>query len=300
VPASHLPKRGLLVLLAAVAVALSACRHEGGDGIEPAAPGSDAAPDASGSAGDEPTTATLAGVWRIGESERLVWFGEDGGFAIDDRGRLDTQPAAAGTYTLDGATILFESRGSDLCVEGDTWAFTATLPDDGRLETEVVEDAEGACRLGVGARWTLVRVSPASPDTAAITADEPEGEPATPDVSNLEGIWLLEGTGRLLRFGRDGTYALDARGRIADEPEDSGSFEVDDRGGITFTSGPASTACGAGDRWVWDDVRVEVGPTETDAAGLALPADWMLRGSIAGDDCGHAVDDGWTWIRLSP
>jgi hypothetical protein len=209
-------------------------------------------------------------------------------------------PAAAGTYELDGRRISFESRGSTVCTEGDTWAFDASVSEEGRLHTIVTEDADEECSLGVGAQWSLVRVSPSSPPSVEI-AGERGADPVPPeDVATLAGIWLLEGGGVLLRLGEDGAYAVDDAGGLGVDPADVGAFQVDRRGTVTFTSGPRSRDCSEGDRWIWEQVEVAVGPQREAEGGLAEGGDWTLRGVATEDVCNHAIADDAQWVRISP
>jgi hypothetical protein len=247
--------------------------------------------------GAAPEGAEILGVWRLENGERLFWLGADGRFAIDDRGLLDTAPAAVGTYELAGATIRLENGEGDLCPPG-SWELEATLAGDGALETVVGEDVEGRCSVGVGTRWTWLRVSPASPAGAELAAEGLEGEGAGPDAETLPGIWLLEGTGLLLRFAADGAYAFDDEGDLPGAPADAGTFAVDEDE-IAFTSGAGTRRCSEGDRWVWRGTRLVTAPSESDAAGVARRGDWALLASPATDDCGRGAG-GRRWLRLSP
>jgi hypothetical protein len=297
---------GWTLIALAVGMALPAgCGGDDGEEPETVVP-----PEERTAEGEAPTESELAGIWWMTEpgidraATLLVRFSPDGTFAIDDGGRLDTTPAAAGTYELDGEMINFESSGSELCTEGDTWALEAGVPAEGELHTVVREDADEECSLGVGTQWRLTRVSPSSPPGVEITGEP--GEDAVPpqDAETLAGIWLLEGSGRLLRFGRDGSYATDDAGGLGTDPADIGTVELDRDGTLIFTSGRRSRGCSEGDRWVWEGVEIAVAPAtrpdpEAGEGGLAVGGDWTLSADVTGDDCDHAIPDDARWLRIS-
>jgi hypothetical protein len=155
-------KQGFLVgLSVALVMVVAAC---GGDDDAEDAPAAEdppavVPPEERTAEGEPPTASELVGTWSIDdtEPERLVRFSPDGSFAIDDRGMLDTTPAAAGNYELDGREIIFETSGSDICVDGDSWTFEAGVPEEGRLHFVVREDAAPPCNQGVGAQWFLTK-----------------------------------------------------------------------------------------------------------------------------------------------
>jgi hypothetical protein len=232
--------------------------------------------------GARPTTEKLTGIWHNQSAEEaslLVQFGPDGTYAIDHHGELDTRPYSFGTYEVEGRTVSFV--GSD-----GQWTWEATISEEGLLHTVSIRDSTG--NVAPGTEWAWVRVSPISPAGAQITAEAASGEGVRPsDEWQLSGIWLLEGTGQLLRFSTDGTYALDAGGRLRGDPDDQGTFEVDGKGTITLTSGAISNTCAEGTSWVWKDVLVTFG------AGT-------LRGVVTKDDGKRDLEPDMTWVRLSP
>jgi len=175
-----------------------------------------------------PTVDGLAGIWIIDDDDPLlVRFSPDGTYAFDNIGSLDTDPAAAGTYEVNGRIITFTNGRSRICPDGDRYGWRAGLTEDGRLHVlhlstaEVIDDIPDDCDLVGESTWT--RVSPSSPAGARIPA-KLAGESAPPSTeSALRGIWLLEGGGHLLRFGTDGTYALDDAGALGKNPDDVGT-----------------------------------------------------------------------------
>jgi hypothetical protein len=237
-----------------------------------------------------PTVDGLAGIWIIdADNPLLVRFSPDGSYAFDNIGSLDTDPAAAGTYEVTGRIITFTNGRSRICPDGDRFGWRAGLTEDGRLHVlhlstaVVIDDIPDDCDLVGESTWT--RVSPSSPAGTRISA-KPAGKGAPPSTgSALRGIWLLEGGGHLLRFGTDGTYALDDRGALGNEPDDVGTFEVDGRGGITLTSGADSRSCAEDDQWIWEQVRLAGG---------------TLRGVAGENACPNDIPVEMTWIRLSP
>jgi hypothetical protein len=108
--------------------------------------------------GQPPTTNKLAGLWFREGTTLLLRFSPDCTFAIDDGGVIDTAPAGAGTYEVDGRTINFESSGSEICTEGDRWAWEVGIPGAGQLQMVSVNDAAGECSIGIGTKWTFARV----------------------------------------------------------------------------------------------------------------------------------------------
>lgn len=299
------PPKALLALAAVLfALALVACGGDDGEEPEALVP-----PEERTAEGEGPTAGELAGIWWLNDPEQfdgalLVRFSPDGTFAIDNEGFLDTKPVATGTYELEGKRISFESSGSRVCTEGDSWVFEAGLPEGGRLQTVVKEDADPECTLGVGTQWSLVRLSPSSPPTSEITGERGENPVPPDDAATLAGIWLLEETGVLLRLGEDGTYAIDDAGGLGVDPADVGTFELDRRGALTFTSGPRSRSCSTGDRWVWEQVEVAVGPQkrpdpEAGEGGLARGGDWTLSADVTEDACDHALAADAVWLRIS-
>jgi hypothetical protein len=166
------------------------------------------------------------------------------------------------------------------------WAWEAAIPEEGLLHTLSIRDSTG--NVAPGTEWAWVRVSPSSPAGAQITAEAASGEGVPPSEEwQLSGIWLLQGTGQLLRFSTDGTYALDDGGRLRGDPNDQGTFEVDGKGTITLTSGAESHTCAEGTSWAWNDVRVIFG------AGTLL-------GVVTEDDGKRDLGPDMTWVRLSP
>lgn len=238
--------------------------------------------------GAAPTVESLAGIWIVDDDNPLLGrFSMDGSFAFDNIGTLDTDPAATGTYQIDGRIITFTNGKSRICPEGDRYAWRAGLTEAGRLHVfheEVVDDVADDCDLVGEQTWT--RVSPSSPFGILITATGRSEEGAPPSTeSALRGIWLLEGGGHLLRFGTDGTYAIDDTGGLGTDPDDVGTIAVDGRGGLTLTSGANSRTCAEGDQWVWKEVRL---------------AGDSLRGVVGEAACPKELGGELTWVRLSP
>ena len=236
------------------------------------------------------TANDLNGMWLLVENTTwpglLVQFSSDGTFAIDDRGELTRIPAARGTFELDEDIIRFTSEGSDLCAEGDTWTWRATLPETGRLEIVHTEEAADPCRNPNGTEWTLARVSPASTATLGLTPSvSARGRPVT--ATEMAGIWFpVEAPGLAFSFTDDGSFTVDNEGQLATSPDVRGTHVIKgDR--ITFTI-EAGGACSFGDGWTWRADLLE---------------DGLLRIKSAREASGNCrVERGteWTLIRLSP
>ena len=242
--------------------------------------------------GQPPTTGNLRGIWQHAtQPTRMIRFGPGETFAVDTHGSIDSSPALAGTYELDGRDIVVTvTRVGGPCDVGDTWTWRAGVPEDGRLQLVFTETGQGNCAIPIGTEWSFIRLSPESSAGADLRVD-PVGKfaplPANPDeaLEVLDGLWLLERGGHLLRLRPYGTYAIDDTGLLGADPYDAGAIEV---AGTTLTlvSGANSNRCAGGDRLVLRDVRIdEIGRS--------------LQGVIVIDDCSHAIGARPTWMRLS-
>ena len=224
------------------------------------------------------TVEKLAGVWwptrgfDVGGPSPLLSFGADGTFAVDNAGRLDTAPFLEGTYRVEGDTIVLSDSNRG-CPD---MRWTASLRTNGMLAFTITDPASLDCLREPGyyiegVEFTYVRISPGSPASAELASRRAEQEPvlrslgAEPpgELSELAGIWLLDGGEHLLRIGSDGTYAIADAGTLVADPDDVGTVELENRsvqevslrvGTLTFTSGPESRTCSEGTRTVWTEV----------------------------------------------
>lgn len=248
--------------------------------------------------GEAPTPETLAGIWSNetpGWEDVLVYFGADGTFVGSRSGNFGKdgadatgyRPVIVASYEIDGRTVTVTFREDSCAPKGSTFAWETGVPEDGRLHNVWLAVPGGSCPPYVGLEFRWVRVSPSSPASAGITAEvsSEDGRPPT-DAREFFGIWLLEGTGYLVRFDSDGTYLLADDGRLLTDP-DRGTVEVDEEGRLTLTSGKDSRTCSKGHAWVWRDVRI-------------LSGQGALRGAGGRDDCGRHLGPDLTWVRLSP
>ena len=94
----------------------------------------------------------------------------------------------------------------------------------------------GAVTLGGGDEESAPNLPATEPEIRA-----PDG--AAPTVELLAGIWKLDDSPYMMRFGADGTFAFDNTGRL-EEPSGSGTYRVDGRaieytllGGLLFDAG---------------------------------------------------------------
>ena len=247
---------------------------------------------------------SLAGIWHLRESRDpagevqgdmrglLLMFGAHGSFAFESRGNLDTSPDAAGTYELDrDVVVTHRVRGG--CAEAID--FTVATPEEGRLVTVVTESGAGrGCVIPVGTESEWVRVSPISAAGAAtLTTVSSVDDPDPPSTQTIYGIWHRQGSGQLLRFGIDGTYAIDDGGLLSD-PDVTGSYELDGHT-ITFTSAGSAT-CTADVTQVWEDVALEsVRLQEQDFLHTRL-----LSVTASDPECPVHTAGEQTWLRISP
>ncbi len=280
------------ILVALTLVVPAAC----GGGAEPTSepietPSGPASPSVSVE-GQPPTTNNIRGIWQHAtQPSRMIRFGPDQAFAVDTHGSIDSSPALVGTYELDGRDIVVTvTQVGGPCDVGDTWTWRTGVPEDGRLQLVFTETGRGQCAIPIGTEWLFIRLSPRSSAGADITADPVGGFAPFPANSDealevLDGLWLLESGGHLLRLRPYGTYAIDDMGLLGSDPYDAGAIEV---AGTTLTlvSGAGSNRCAEGDRLVLRSVRIdEIGRS--------------LRGTVVHDDCSHATGTRPTWIRLS-
>lgn len=268
-------------LIAAVVIAMNARPAEDGTKV-----GDTSGPTVVGAA---PTAGSVDGIWLFdggpdpGEPGMLMRLTPDGTFAIDAYGSLDVSPATQGTFVIEGDHVDFEVGPSARCPNGETFTLVMGVSDIGRLDSVMTEPG---CGVAEGTRWTWTRVSPASEAGTEIVAAAPSGDATAPeDVVSLQGIWLLEGTGQLLRITFSGSYSMDAQGSLGVDPSDEGFIEVQGRK-VVLLSGPASRTCAAAARWVWGEVEVE-------------PFGTRMRAVSRSDACGRADAEELTWIRIS-
>lgn len=246
--------------------------------------------------GEPPTPETLAGIWRNetpGWEDLLAHFDADGTFVVARRGNLGNDPAdttgyppVIASYEIDGRTVSVKFREEACAPKGSTFEWEAGVSKDGRLHNVFLSVPGGTCPPHVGLEFRWVRVSPSSPASAGITPDMAweSGLPPT-DVRQLLGIWLLHGSGYLLRIFGDGTFLLADDGRLLTDPDDQGTFEVVGEGTLILTSGEESRICSEGDSWVWRDAR---------RGGRALGA------TESADDCARDLGPELTWMLMSP
>jgi hypothetical protein len=279
--------RTSLWALLALSVALLAASCGGGAVEEPAV--EESAPVVE----EEALTGTdLNGIWLQVEDANslgvLVRFSANSTFAIDDEGELATNPDSLGRFRLEEDTITFTSQGSNQCAEGDSWAWQASLPEDGRLHIVHTEEAADPCRIPLKTEWTLIRLMPrtyieGSAAVRATTAAGPtEGPP--PTESELAGIWLSPAA-PLVGFSRDGTFVIDNGGYFDTDPSVQGRYNVD---GDTITFPNVSGHACPGASFAWQ---------------ASLPADGLLHivhREEGEGKCREPLGTEWTFIRVSP
>lgn len=280
------------ILVALMLVVPAACGAEASPPSTPQGTATESASPAVPVEGQAPTADNIRGIWQHAtQPSRMIRFGPGQAFAVDTHGAIDESPALRGTYEVDGRDIVVTVTGVGACAAGDTWTWRAGLPGQGRLQLVFTETGMGNCAIPIGTEWSLIRLSPRTSPGAELTADPVGGFsplPANPEaaLAVLDGLWLLERGGHLLRLRSYGTYAIDDMGLLGTDPYDAGTIEVASTT-LTLVSVAGSNRCDEGDRLVLRNVGVdETGST--------------LRAIVGDDECSHALGARPTWIRLSP
>jgi len=142
-------------------------------------------------------------------------------------------------WRIDGATLVRDgvSHQGQACRGTVTWA----VESDGviRYDTTVLEGP--GCPSPSEPPALSTRLSPASEGGRKLSVDAPgQGKPVTEAVQ-LNGVWLLQGSGLLLasnevRGGVGADYRLDDDGDIDTAPDATGILTVSPEGRITLTS----------------------------------------------------------------
>jgi len=157
----------------------------------------------------------------------------------------------------------------------------------------------GECSGSVGASAPMLRLSPASSAGAAITPPDGEFDDTLLFPTQLKGIWLREGTGEVVLFHTDGTYARSDTGDVVADPDDRGTFSLvtpEDDGELAYVvmTSDGTIGCAAGSVLTWDQVQWNQVPAAIDPPLGPIGA---VR-TIADDDCGVSLGD-QTWIHVS-
>jgi hypothetical protein len=289
--ASRAPRGIGRILVALSLVVPAACGAEASPPSTPHGTVTESVSPAVAVKGQAPTADNIRGIWQHAtQPSRMIRFGPGQAFAVDTHGAIDESPALRGTYEVTGRDIVVTVTGVGACAAGDTWTWRAGLPGQGRLQLVFSETGLGTCAIPIGTEWSFIRLSPRSSPGVELTAD-PVGEfsplPANPEeaLAVLDGLWLLERGGHLLRLRSYGTYAIDDMGLLGTDPYDAGTIEMASTT-LILVSVAGSNRCDEGDRLVLRDVGVdEIGGT--------------LRAIVGDDDCSHALGARPTWIRLS-
>jgi hypothetical protein len=240
--------------------------------------------------GAPPSVEALQGIWLQdretgGARPLMARFSADGTFSFGSA--LDTDAWISGTYEVDGPAIRFTATGGS-CGSRDVYTWSGGIVSEGRLELEHrgTEDGSGVgvCPITTGDRFHFLRVSPASPAAADIEPGFYIGSgPITGETEpfDLEGYWLVQGTGHLLRVDLSGGYRMDDAGALADAPRDTGTLGVGRRT-LTFTTG-GGAGCAEGDVMVVTKARVQEG---------------AIQGVVSRDDCGRGLEGAVTLLFL--
>jgi hypothetical protein len=275
-----------VVVVAGAAIGIAALR---GDDRPPAGP----RPETPGPSpvGAPPTVESLRGIWLEdgetgGARPLMARFSADSTFFLG--GVFDTDSWIHGTYEIEGPAIRFTATGGS-CGSRDVFTWSGGIVSEGRLELEhrgtEGGSGVGVCTFPIGKPFHFLRLSPMSPAAADIEPGFYIGSgPITGETEpfDLEGYWLVEGTGYLLRVDFSGGYRMDDAGALAEAPRDAGTLEVGRRT-LTFRSGGGGAGCAEGDVLVVAKARAE---------------DGAIRGVVARDDCGRGLEGAVTLLYL--
>jgi hypothetical protein len=224
-------------------------------------------------------------------------------FVLDGRAQL-TSPIFRGRYTFVDDVVSYDGNeiAEGPCSPGDgPTRWSVVIVADGEIGTEVLED--GVCSAEIGTRASMIRLSPASAAGAAISPPEGEFDSTLTLPSQLKGLWLRQGTGEVLYFDVDGTFARSDGGDVVAAPDDRGAFalERDDAAAtedealaqVVMTS-DGSGICAAGSTLTWASVEWNRVPP---AADPPLGPIGTVR--VTSDDTCSGSSSEQTWIHVS-
>lgn len=221
----------------------------------------------------------LAGLWaNTGDGPGLLWlwyFTEDGRMTtvgpaaglISDEPWVDwTVRPAPGGFTLDrtenGERCHFDASASMTAAGRMTATLTTTTPD--------CDDA------AIAQDWGFVRISPVSAAGATLDSGLPTLEPKpVSSTSDLDGTWLIRGTGRLVVVVYERYRVLDLGEPAAAE---NGSLSQTKAGSFVFT--PKDDP----------DCPTTYASAVTRGSTVAL--------ELAGNSCGRLGQATETWVKL--
>jgi hypothetical protein len=108
-----------------------------------------------------PTARSLVGTWSRTGGVLTARFRREGTFALDEDPHTLDAAYAAGTYEFDGRRITFTSKGSQACVEGETWVWeTGITEGEDPLDDEIhIVFLEDGCGLTAGTDWRFARLA---------------------------------------------------------------------------------------------------------------------------------------------
>lgn len=300
---------GVVLVVGLLGLLLAACSAAETMGDrEETAPSSESSATVGPGVGTE--AGALDGIWwkprdrsLPGDIPVTVQIGPGELFVLDGRAQL-TSPVFRGRYTFVDDVVTYDGNeiAEGPCSPGDgPTRWSVVIVDEGEIGTEVLEN--GVCSAEIGTRASMTRLSPASAVGAAITP--PEGEfDNTPTVpSQLKGLWLRQGTGEVLYFDVDGTFARSDGGDVVAAPDDRGAFalETDDAvatedeavAQVVMTSDGSGT-CAAGSTLTWASVEWNRVPPAVDP-----PLGPIGAVRVAADDQCSGSSGEQTWIHVS-
>lgn len=228
----------------------------------------------------------LTGLWKFTNPETKTLFvvRADNTFRVNPNARALVRHLAAepATVTTDGQLILVDSTDA----QGQACRATqAVVSHSDGFVAEGPQTLTGpGCTSPSPYESTITRLSPASPATRDLPA-APEG-PAMPvtDAVQLNGVWLLQGTGLVLvadETAGPAAYLMDKNGDIDAAPDAQGAVSVGADGRLVLGNG------GCGDS--------TLGRAELRGQG----ADQTLIATVVADPCtwfdGHAT---LVWIKV--
>ena len=232
--------------------------------------------------GPAPTPGDLEGLWQVEDGTILVRFSAPDVVALDDTGRVLSDPAVTGTYAIEGDMLTVRVGQDSRNCAGQTFVMRSALPEAGSLLLAQTSAGEGSCNAEEDELLVVQQVLPTSAAMTGVSAPVNAGWQPPADEEALQGVWMAVGGGHVVEMDPGGVYYVaDESG----EPFERGTWSLKgDR--LVFVAATSGSGCSRGDRVVLDDLEHVVDP-----------ATEFLRAGAIGSSCSStwAVHE-WVWL----